>query len=174
MKAAGSKRPERLVAVIGRGYKPSKHAKTSKGTLPMAIERTLSIIKPDVTERNLTGQIVARLEGAGLRVIAQKRIWWRKKDAKKFYEVHKGQPYYKDLVTFMTSGPIVVQVLEGENAIAKNREVMGATNPVDAAPGTIRKDFGVNHQKNSVHGSDSPETAKTEIAFCFKKAEIVG
>jgi nucleoside-diphosphate kinase len=162
------------VAVIGHGYKPSKHAKTFKGTLPMAIERTLSIIKPDVTERNLTGQIMARLEGAGLRVIAQKRIWWRKKDAKKFYEVHKGQPYYKDLVTFMTSGPIVVQVLEGENAIAKNREVMGATNPVDAAPGTIRKDFGVNHQKNSVHGSDSPETAKKEIAFCFKKAEIVG
>lgn len=140
----------------------------------MAIERTLSIIKPDATERNLTGQINARLEGAGLRVIAQKRIWWKKKDAKKFYEVHKGQPYYKDLLTFMTSGPIVVQVLEGEDAIAKNREVMGATNPVDAAPGTIRKDFGVNHQKNSVHGSDSPETAKKEIAFCFKKREIVG
>lgn len=140
----------------------------------MAIERTLSIIKPDATERNLTGQIIARLEGAGLRVIAQKRIWWKKKDAKKFYEVHKGQPYYKDLIVFMTSGPIVVQVLEGEDAIAKNREVMGATNPVDAAAGTIRKDFGVNHQKNSVHGSDSPETAKKEIALCFKKAEIVG
>ena len=140
----------------------------------MAIERTLSIIKPDVTERNLTGQILARLESAGLKVIAQKRVWWRKKDAKKFYEVHKGQPYYKDLIAFMTSGPIVVQVLESENAIAKNREVMGATNPVDAAPGTIRKDFGVNHQKNSVHGSDSPETAKMEIALCFNKAEIVG
>ena len=140
----------------------------------MAIERTLSIIKPDVTERNLTGQILARLEGAGLKVIAQKRVWWRKKDAKKFYEVHKGQPYYKDLVAFMTSGPIVVQVLEGENAIAKNREVMGATNPVDAALGTIRKDFGVNHQRNSVHGSDAPETAKKEIAMCFKKSEIVG
>jgi nucleoside-diphosphate kinase len=140
----------------------------------MAIERTLSIIKPDVTERNLTGQINARLEAAGLRIIAQKRIWWRKKDAKTFYEVHKGQPYYKDLVTFMTSGPIVVQVLEGEDAIAKNREVMGATNPVDAAAGTIRKDFGINHQKNSVHGSDAPETAKKEIAFCFKKSEIVG
>jgi nucleoside-diphosphate kinase len=140
----------------------------------MAIERTLSIIKPDATERNLTGQIIARLEAAGLRVIGQKRIWWKKKDAKKFYEVHKGQPYYKDLIVFMTSGPIVVQVLEGEDAIAKNREVMGATNPVDAAAGTIRKDFGVNHQKNSVHGSDSPETAKKEIALCFKKAEIVG
>jgi len=140
----------------------------------MAIERTLSIIKPDATERNLTGQIIARLEAAGLRVIAQKRVWWRKKDAKEFYAVHKGQPYYKDLLTFMTSGPIVVQVLEGENAIARNREVMGATNPVDAAPGTIRKDFGVNHQKNSVHGSDTPENAKKEIASCFKKSEIVG
>jgi nucleoside-diphosphate kinase len=140
----------------------------------MAIERTLSIIKPDATERNLTGQIIARFEGAGLRIIAQKRIWWRKKDAKTFYEMHRGQPYYKDLVTFMTSGPIVVQVLEGEDAIAKNREVMGATNPVDAAAGTIRKDFGVNHQRNSVHGSDSPVTAKKEIAFCFKKSEIVG
>jgi nucleoside-diphosphate kinase len=140
----------------------------------MAIERTLSIIKPDATERNLTGQIIARLEAAGLRVIAQKRIWWRKKDAKDFYAVHKGQPYYKDLIIFMTSGPIVVQVLEGEAAIAKNREAMGATNPVDAAPGTIRKDFGVNHQRNSVHGSDSPETAKEEIRACFKKSEIVG
>ena len=140
----------------------------------MAIERTLSIIKPDATERNLTGQIIARLEAAGLRVIAQKRVWWRKKDAKEFYAVHKGQPYYKDLLTFMTSGPIVVQVLEGENAIARNREVMGATNPVDAAPGTIRKDFGVNHQKNSVHGSDTPENAKKEIGMCFKKSEIVG
>jgi nucleoside-diphosphate kinase len=140
----------------------------------MAIERTLSIIKPDATERNLTGQIIARLEAAGLHVIAQKRVWWRKKDAKEFYAVHKGQPYYKDLLTFMTSGPIVVQVLEGENAIARNREVMGATNPVDAAPGTIRKDFGVNHQKNSVHGSDTPENAKKEIGMCFKKSEIVG
>ena len=140
----------------------------------MAIERTLSIIKPDATERNITGLIIARLEAAGLRVIAQKRIWWRKKDAREFYAVHKGQPFYKDLITFMNSGPIVVQVLEGEDAIAKNREVMGATNPVDAAPGTIRKDFGVNHQRNSVHGSDSPENAKREIAFCFKKREIVG
>jgi nucleoside-diphosphate kinase len=140
----------------------------------MAIERTLSIIKPDATERNLTGQIIARLEGAGLRVIAQKRIWWRRKDAKDFYAIHKGQPYYKDLIAFMTSGPIVVQVLEGEDAIAKNRETMGATNPVDAAPGTIRKDFGVNHQRNSVHGSDSPENAKKEIRALFKKSEMVG
>src|SRR6476660_8441801 len=117
---------------MGGGYKPSKHSKPS-GEPTMAIERTLSIIKPNVTERNLTGQIIARLEAAGLRVIAQKRIWWGKKDAKKFYEVHRGQPYYKDLIVFMTSGQIVVQVLEGEDAIAKNREVMGATNPVDAA-----------------------------------------
>jgi len=159
---------------MGHGYKPSKQFKALRDPATMAIERTLSIIKPDATERNLTGQIIARLEAAGLRVIAQKRIWWKKKDAKKFYEVHKGQDYYKTLVAFMTSGPIVVQVLEGEDAVAKNREVMGATNPVDAAPGTIRKDFAVNHQKNSVHGSDSPETAKMEIAFCFKKAEIVG
>ena len=140
----------------------------------MAIERTLSIIKPDATERNLTGLIVARLEGAGLRVIAQKRVWWRKKDAKKFYEVHKGQPFYKELINYMTSGPIVLMVLEGDGAITKYREIMGATNPVDAEPGTIRKDFGVNHQRNSVHGSDAPETAKKEIALCFKKSEIVG
>lgn len=140
----------------------------------MAIERTLSIVKPDATERNLTGLIAARLEGAGLRVIAQKRVWWRKKDAKNFYEVHKGQPFYKELINYMTSGPIVLMVLEGDDAIAKYRGIMGATNPVDAEPGTIRKDFGVNHQRNSVHGSDAPETAKKEIALCFKKSEIVG
>jgi nucleoside-diphosphate kinase len=140
----------------------------------MASERTLSIIKPDATARNLTGQIVARLEGAGLRVIAQKRVWWKKKDARKFYDVHKEQPFFKDLISFMTSGPIVLQVLEGENAIAKNRTVMGATNPVDAAPGTIRKDFAVSLQRNSVHGSDSAATAKREIALCFKRSEIVG
>jgi nucleoside-diphosphate kinase len=140
----------------------------------MASERTLSIIKPDATARNLTGQIVARLEGAGLRVIAQKRVWWKKKDARKFYDIHKEQPFFKDLISFMTSGPIVLQVLEGENAIAKNRAVMGATNPAEAAPGTIRKDFAVSLQRNSVHGSDSAATAKREIALCFKKNEIVG
>ena len=140
----------------------------------MGIELTLSIIKPDATSRNITGQIIARLEAAGLRVIAQKRVWWKKKDAKQFYDIHKGQPFYKDLIAFMTSGPIVLQVLEGEDAIANNRAVMGATNPVDAEPGTIRKDFAVNLQRNSVHGSDSPETAKHEIALCFKKSEIVG
>jgi len=142
--------------------------------MAMASERTLSIIKPDATERNITGLIVARLEGAGLRVIAQKRVWWKKKDAQTFYEMHKGKEFYKDLLTFMTSGPIVLQVLEGEDAIARNRAVMGRTNPVDADPGTIRKDFGVNMQRNSVHGSDSPESAKREIALCFKKSEIVG
>ncbi len=140
----------------------------------MASERTLSIIKPDATKRNITGQIIARLEDAGLRVIAQKRVWWKKRDAKKFYEVHEGQPFFKDLLTFMTSGPIVLQVLEGDNAIAKNREVMGATNPVDAAPGSIRKDFAVSLQQNSVHGSDSAAAAKREIALCFKKSEIAG
>ena len=140
----------------------------------MASERTLSIIKPDATERNLTGQIIARLEGAGLRVIAQKRVWWKKKDARKFYDIHKEQPFFTDLVSFMTSGPIVLQVLEGENAIARNREAMGATNPTEAAPGTIRKDFAVSLQRNSVHGSDSAATAKREIALCFKKNEIVG
>ena len=140
----------------------------------MASERTLSIIKPDATERNITGQIVARLEAAGLRVIAQKRVWWKKKDARQFYAVHKGQIFYKDLIDYMTSGPLVLQVLEGENAIAKNRKVMGATNPVDAAPGTIRKDFALNMQKNSVHGSDGPETARREIRQCFRKGEIVG
>ena len=140
----------------------------------MAIERTLSIIKPDATARNITGQIISRLVGAGLRVIAQKRVWWTKKDARKFYDIHKEQPFFKDLISFMTSGPIVLQVLEGENAIARNREVMGATNPVDAAPGSIRKDFALNMQRNSVHGSDSAATAKREIALCFKKNEIVG
>jgi nucleoside-diphosphate kinase len=140
----------------------------------MASERTLSIIKPDATERNITGLIVARLEGAGLRVIAQKRAWWKKKDAQKFYEMHKGQPFYKGLIAFMTSGPIVLQVLEGDDAITRNRAVMGKTNPVDADPGTIRKDFAINMQRNSVHGSDSAESAKREIALCFKKSEIVG
>ena len=140
----------------------------------MASERTLSIIKPDATERNITGLIIARLEGAGLRVIAQKRGWWKKKDAQKFYEMHKGQPFYKGLIAFMTSGPIVIQVLEGEDAIAKNRATMGKTNPVDAAPGTIRKDFAVNMQRNSVHGSDSSESAERQIGLCFKKSEVVG
>jgi nucleoside-diphosphate kinase len=169
IKAVGIALPLSCVTAIS----PPK-SKNLWGLIFMAIERTLSIIKPDATERNLTGLIIARLEAAGLRVVAQKRVWWKKKDARKFYDVHKDQPFFKDLINFMTSGPIVLQVLEGEDAIFKNRAVMGATNPVDAEPGTIRKDFAVNVQRNSVHGSDSPGTAKREIALCFKKNEIVG
>jgi nucleoside-diphosphate kinase len=140
----------------------------------MAIERTFSIIKPDATARNLTGKIIAKLEDAGLRVIAQKRVRWTKAQAEKFYEVHKERPFYGELVAFMTSGPIVMQVLEGEGAVAKNREVMGATNPENAAPGTIRKEFAENIERNSVHGSDSAENAATEIALCFSEDELVG
>jgi nucleoside-diphosphate kinase len=140
----------------------------------MAVERTFSIIKPDATARNITGIINASLEEAGLRIIAQKRVRWTEVQAQKFYEVHKERPFYGELVAFMTSGPIVLQVLEGENAIAKNREVMGATNPAEAAPGTIRKELAENIERNSVHGSDSPENAAIEIAQCFSEEEIVG
>lgn len=140
----------------------------------MAVEKTLSIIKPDATERNITGKIITKLEEAGLRVVAQKRVRWTKEQAEKFYEVHKERPFYGELVAFMTSGPIVLQVLEGENAVAKNREVMGATNPADADPGTIRAEFAENIERNSVHGSDSVENAAKEIALCFSEDEIVG
>lgn len=140
----------------------------------MAVERTLSIIKPDATRRNITGEIIARLEKSGLRVVAQKRVRLSRADAERFYEVHKARPFFKGLVEFMTSGPIVVQVLEGEGAVAKNRDVMGATDPAKAAPGTIRRDFAENIEANSVHGSDATDTAKREIAFFFKDAEIVG
>ncbi len=140
----------------------------------MGIERTFSIIKPDATRRNLTGKIVTRLEDAGLRVIAQKRIRMTAEQAEGFYAVHKERPFYGDLCTFMTSGPVVVQVLEGNNAIEKNREVMGATDPADAAPGTIRALFAESIEANSVHGSDSPETAAIEISFFFSGDEIVG
>ncbi len=140
----------------------------------MAVERTLSIIKPDATERNLTGKIIAMFEDAGLRVVAQKRTRWSEDQAKKFYAVHAERPFYGELVSFMTSGPIVLQVLEGENAVARNREIMGATNPAEAAPGTIRKEFAENIERNSVHGSDSAENAANEIAMCFTDAEIVG
>ena len=140
----------------------------------MAVERTLSIIKPDATRRNLTGEIVARFEKAGLRVVAQRRIRLSKAQAEAFYAVHAARPFYKSLVEFMTSGPVVVQVLEGENAIAKNREVMGATDPSKAAPGTIRKDFAESMEANSVHGSDAPETAANEIKFYFSDLDIVG
>lgn len=140
----------------------------------MPIQRTLSIIKPDATARNATGQIIAKLEAAGLRVVAQKRVKWKQAEAKKFYAVHKDRPFYRDLVKFMTSGPIVLQVLEGNNAVSKNRKVMGATNPADAEPGTIRAEFAENIERNSVHGSDSAENAAKEIRMCFRKPEIVG
>jgi len=140
----------------------------------MAVERTFSIIKPDATRRNLTGKINARFEEKGLRIVAQKRIKMSRQQAEGFYGVHKERPFFNDLCTFMTSGPVVVQVLEGDNAVAKNREIMGATNPANAAPGTIRKDFAESIEANSVHGSDSPENARTEIAFFFQPNEIVG
>ncbi|WP_421723340.1 nucleoside-diphosphate kinase [Bauldia sp.] len=140
----------------------------------MAVERTFSMIKPDATARNLTGQIIARLEDAGLRVIASKRVWMSRKQAEGFYAVHRERPFFDELCDFMSSGPTVVQVLEGENAIAKNREVMGATNPAEAAEGTIRKDFANSIGENSVHGSDAPETAAVEIAYWFPEIEIVG
>ena len=140
----------------------------------MAIERTFSIIKPDATKRNLTGKIIDRFESNGLRVIASKRIHMTREQAGGFYAVHKERPFYNDLVDFMVSGPVVVQVLEGENAIAKNREIMGATNPADADEGTIRKDFAESIEANSVHGSDAPETAAEEIKFFFSDDEIVG
>ncbi len=140
----------------------------------MAVERTLSIIKPDATRRNLTGQINARLEAAGLRIVAQKRIRLTRAQAEAFYDVHRERPFYRSLCDFMTSGPVVVQVLEGEDAIAANREVMGATNPAEAAAGTIRKDFAESLEANSVHGSDGPDTAAREVAFFFSEIEIVG
>ncbi|MGO8916452.1 MAG: nucleoside-diphosphate kinase [Stellaceae bacterium] len=138
----------------------------------MAVERTLSIIKPDATRRNLTGKINARFEERGLRIIAQKRLRLSRDKAEQFYAVHRERPFFGDLVSFMMSGPVVVQVLEGENAVALNREIMGATNPANAAPGTIRKDFAESIEANSVHGSDSAENARTEIAFFFTDAEI--
>ena len=140
----------------------------------MAVERTLSIIKPDATRRNLTGEIVARFEKAGLRVVAQRRIRLSKAQAEAFYAVHAARPFYKSLVEFMTSGPVVVQVLEGESAVTRNREVMGATDPSKAAAGTIRKDFAESIEANSVHGSDAPETAANEIKFFFSDLDIVG
>jgi len=139
----------------------------------MAVERTLSIIKPDATRRNQTGAIIDRFEKAGLRVIASRRMKLSKDQAEAFYAVHKARPFFASLVSFMTSGPVVVQVLEGDNAIAKNRDVMGATDPAKAAPGTIRKDFAESIEANSVHGSDAPETAAQEIRFFFSELDIV-
>jgi nucleoside-diphosphate kinase len=140
----------------------------------MAIERTLSIIKPDATKRDLTGQINARLEAAGLRIVAQRRLRLTRAQAEAFYAVHEERPFYRSLCDFMTSGPVVVQVLEGEGAVERNREVMGATDPAKADPGTIRKDFAQSIEANSVHGSDAAATAAKEIAFFFAEVDIVG
>ncbi|MEM1385243.1 MAG: nucleoside-diphosphate kinase [Pseudomonadota bacterium] len=140
----------------------------------MAVTRTFSIIKPDATKRNLTGAVNAKLEAAGLRVVAQKRVLMTKAQAGKFYEVHKERPFYEELCSFMSSAPVVVQVLEGEDAVAKNREVMGATNPAEAAEGTIRKEFALSIGENSVHGSDSDENAAIEMAYFFAGIELVG
>lgn len=140
----------------------------------MTLERTLSLIKPDATRRNLTGTINKRFEDAGLRIIAQKRIRLSLEEAQKFYAVHKSRPFFHDLCTFISSGPIVVQVLEGPNAIALNRELMGSTNPANADVGTIRRDFAESIEANTVHGSDSPESAQTEISLFFSDLEIVG
>jgi nucleoside-diphosphate kinase len=140
----------------------------------MAVERTFSIIKPDATRRNLTGKINTRFEDKGLRIVAQKRIWMTRTQAEAFYGVHKERPFFDGLCAVMTSGPVVVQVLEGEGAIAKNREIMGATNPANAAAGTIRKDFAESIEANSVHGSDSPENAAIEIGYFFAGSEVVG
>ena len=139
----------------------------------MSIEQTLSIIKPDATKRNLTGKINSKLEDSGLKIIAQKRILLSKTQVENFYKVHQERPFYNDLVKFMISGPVVVQVLEGENAVSKNREVMGATNPDEADDGTIRKEFALSLEANSVHGSDSLENAKIEISFFFSQIELV-
>jgi nucleoside-diphosphate kinase len=140
----------------------------------MAVTRSFSIIKPDATRRNLTGAVTKMLEDAGLRVVASKRIRMTREQAEGFYAVHKERPFYKDLCAFMTSAPVVVQVLEGENAVQRNREVMGATNPAEAAQGTIRKTYAESIEANSVHGSDSDENARTEIEFFFRPDEIVG
>ena len=138
----------------------------------MAIERTFSIIKPDAVAKNVIGGVTAKLEAAGLRVLASKMVRLTEAQAKAFYAVHKERPFYNDLVKFMTEGPVVVQVLEGDNAVAKNREVMGATDPAKAAPGTIRKQFATSIERNAVHGSDAADTARQEIAFFFSTAEL--
>ena len=138
----------------------------------MAIERTLSIIKPDGLEKGVMGEIIARFEEAGLKPVAARMQHLSQREAEGFYAVHKARPFFRDLVTFMTSGPVLLMVLEGENAVARNREIMGATNPANAAPGTIRKDFATDVEKNTVHGSDSPDTAGVEIAYFFRETEI--
>ena len=155
------------------GYAAARHSSSNSESI-MVTQRTFSILKPDATERNLTGAINAVIEGAGLRIIAQKRILMSKRDAETFYAVHRERPFFGELVDFMISGPVVVQVLEGENAVMRYREIMGATNPANAAEGTIRKKFARSVGENSVHGSDSPENAAIEIAQFFSGNEIVG
>src|SRR5215468_9802330 len=140
----------------------------------MAMERTLSIIKPDAVAKNVIGEIYSRFERAGLRIVAAKMTWLARPDAEGFYAVHRGRPFFNDLVAFMTSGPVMIQVLEGENAIAKNRDLMGATDPKQAAPGTIRADFAKSIDANAVHGSDGGETAKVEIAYFFPQCQVYG
>jgi nucleoside-diphosphate kinase len=173
-------RPTWLAAPGLRRYRTRHIPSGSTGGFPrtrarfMALERTFSIIKPDATRRNLTGAINDRIEKAGLRIIGQRRLRISRQQAEGFYGVHRERPFFRSLVDFMTSGPVVVQVLEGDHAVAKYREVMGATDPAKAAAGTIRKDFAESIEANSVHGSDSPENARTEIAFFFKPDEIVG
>jgi nucleoside-diphosphate kinase len=176
-----SGRTRRLAPLPARRYKPRafrpaspSHFPDNKDLISMAMERTFSILKPDATERNLTGAINAVIEKAGLRIIAQKRLRMAKSEAETFYAVHRERPFFQELVTFMTSGPVVVQVLEGENAIARYREVMGATDPAKAADGTIRKLYARSMGENSVHGSDAADTAAKEIAQFFSGNEIVG
>jgi nucleoside-diphosphate kinase len=166
----------RTTPVIGpaaEAGRPDKSTRREK-EIPVAVTRTLSIIKPDATNRNLTGKINAKLEEAGLRIVAQKRIRMSREQAGQFYAVHSERPFYDELCTFMSSAPVVVQVLEGDDAVATNRRVMGATNPEQADAGTIRKEFALSIGENSVHGSDSDENARTEIAFFFSELEIVG
>ena len=170
--AKGLKKRSFTAKFAGRPHARYNPRLSPEREMRMTIERTLSIIKPDATRRNLTGAINHRFERGGLRIVAQKRIQLSQTQAERFYEVHAGRPFYRDLVAFMSSGPVVVQVLEGENAVALNREIMGATNPANAAPGTIRKDFAESIEANSVHGSDSPENAAQEIAFFFSTIEI--
>jgi nucleoside-diphosphate kinase len=165
---------ERLGVRRARGYKPATFFQQPLTPSGHMAERTFSIIKPDATERNLTGRINAVIEDAGLRIVGQRRIRMTRAQAEKFYEVHKERPFYGELVDFMTSGPVVVQVLEGDNAVARYREVMGATNPAQAAEGTIRKLYAKSVGENSVHGSDSQDNAKIEIAQFFTDADIVG
>jgi nucleoside-diphosphate kinase len=155
-------------------YVQRQHNPPKRMEIEMAIERTFSMIKPDATKRNLTGAITAMLEDAGLRVVASRRVWMSRREAEGFYAVHKDRPFFGELVESMSSGPTVVQVLEGENAILANREIMGATNPANAADGTIRKTFALSIGENSVHGSDAPETAAIEMAYWFAANEIVG